>query len=96
MGVYEGLIGSFINDLFYVYAHYSGDACFYIGKGKNGRAWEANASSRNEHWWAYVSKLKSDGMGYDVKIVSAGLTEEEALAVEAALIRVRRPAFNLC
>lgn len=65
----------------YVYGHYKADTdeLFYIGKGKDKRAWDKH--SRNKHWNAVVKKH-----GYTVKILVDNLTDEEAYKRETELI----------
>lgn len=71
--------------MYYVYTHWHHDTgypvCFYVGKGKDGRAWVSD-STRNKMWHSVVAKH-----GCDVVIHSEGLTEEQAFKVEAGLIR---------
>lgn len=95
INIYEDLIGSFKHDLFYVYAHYIDQELIYIGKGKGGRAWEVKSSSRNDEWWSRIIKAMEDGVIHNVRIIAAGLEEEEALAIERELIRIRRPSCNV-
>lgn len=65
---------------FYVYGHYTADTneLFYIGKGKNRRAW----SKKRSDWW----KRKVNKHGHTVKILHDNLTEDEAFAKEIELI----------
>jgi hypothetical protein len=88
--VYEDLIGSMKTGRFYVYAHYYSGQCFYVGKGTGTRAWAKDP--RSDTWHEYVDAI---GGCFDVRIICADLSEAEALAVEAALIRVRKPACNI-
>jgi hypothetical protein len=55
---------------------------FYVGKGKNKRAW--TKKSRNNHWNNVVQKYG----GFDVEIVADKLTEQEAFNVEAKQIAI--------
>jgi hypothetical protein len=63
---------------YYVYAH----ACkksgkvFYVGKGKNDRAWSDN---RSRAWHEYVAALSE---GYEVCLLHKDLTEEESIKLE--------------
>lgn len=63
---------------YYVYAH----ACkktgviFYIGKGKESRAWNDRRSSR---WHEHVAALEG---GYEVLLLHQDLTEEESIELE--------------
>ena len=93
ISVYEQLISSIKTGSAYVYGHYFGATCFYIGKGNAGRAW--NASSRNDKWLEYVQRLKDAGVKYDIRIIAGNLSDDEALAIEEALIRVNSPACNI-
>ena len=85
----ENLINSFINGLHYVYYHINNETneVFYIGKGKGDRAW---SKGRNEIWGEYV--IKND---YRVSILCSNLSEEEALAIEKAMIIINKPITNI-
>ena len=95
MNIYEDLIGSFKHDLFYVYAHYIDRELIYIGKGTGKRAWEVNASCRNQLWWDRIITAMEDGDTHEVRIIAAGLEEDEAFAIERELITIRKPSCNL-
>lgn len=71
---------------FYVYEHWrlDRDECFYVGKGRFGRAY--SRSNRNVHWQNIVSKLERTGFSYEVRIVASGLSEEEAFNLEVERI----------
>lgn len=66
---------------FYIYKHIRLDTntIFYIGKGKNSRAYDR--STRNQHWKNIVSKH-----GYRVEFEVKGLLESEAYIKEVELI----------
>ena len=68
--------------MFYVYEHWrpDRDECFYVGKGKAGRA--NSMSKRNLHHKAIQTKLHRLGLAVEVKFVSFGLTEEQAFNLE--------------
>lgn len=67
--------------MFYTYAHTKPDGTiFYIGKGKDKRAW--SKYSRNKHWNNIVAKYKN----YNVEILANWDTEEEAFSHEILLI----------
>jgi hypothetical protein len=67
---------------FYVYEHWrlDRDECFYVGKGKGGRAY--SMKNRNRHHQAIVAKLGRIGSAFEVKIVASGLLEETAFMLE--------------
>lgn len=67
---------------YYVYLHKEEDTgnVFYVGKGKNGRAW--HFTSRTDAW-----KEIQREHGVTVEIVTGGLTEAQAMSIEAELIR---------
>lgn len=68
-----------MND-FYVYAHIAGNGqLFYIGKGRDKRAW--SKKGRNIYWRRVVAKH-----GYRIEIVLGELTEAQAFELEKSLI----------
>jgi hypothetical protein len=69
--------------VFYVYEHWrpDKDVCFYVGKGKNRRAWDMKGM-RNRHHKAVTSKLTALGFTVDVRIVMKDLTSVAAIALE--------------
>lgn len=71
------------NHIFYVYEHWRPDTgtCFYVGKGKDKRAWDMK-NMRNRHHMAITSKLTSLGFCVDVRIVVDQISEETALNLE--------------
>lgn len=71
-----------MNDLFYVYVHrkQSDNNIFYVGKGKDYRAF--SKKSRNKHWHNIVNKH-----GLKVEVVLNNLTENQALNLEIELIK---------
>lgn len=77
---------------FYVYEHWrlDRDECFYVGKGKGGRAY--SAKNRNRHHKAICAKLSREGFAMEVRMVATGLTEEEAFNLEIERIRFWREA----
>lgn len=77
---------------FYVYEHWrlDRDECFYVGKGKDKRAF--NMSNRNTHHRAIMGKLSREGSGMEVRMVATGLTEDEAFALEVERIAFWRKA----
>lgn len=85
----EKLIRSFINGKYYVYYHINNESneVFYIGKGKGDRAWSMN---RNCDWLEYVNNND-----YRASILCSGLSEEEALAIEKAMIKLKQPVTNI-
>lgn len=87
--LYNALIGSIKFGNYYVYYHVNKHTLevFYIGKGKGGRAWD---NDRNELWVKYVESNE-----YDIQIVAANLTEEEAFSIEGCLIKKRNPSCNM-
>jgi NUMOD3 motif len=67
--------------MFYTYAHTKPDGTiFYIGKGKDKRAWSKNG--RSTHWKNIVAKYKN----YDIQILANWDTEQEAFDHEILLI----------
>ena len=90
--IYEALIGSFKSGSYYVYSHVYDNKVFYIGKGINQRAWKNNVNCRNPDWFEFVNSIN---MNYEVRIIAANMSEEEALAIESALIKVNKPYCNI-
>jgi len=77
---------------YYVYEHWrlDRDECFYVGKGRAGRAY--SMKNRNRHHQAIVAKLSRIGSAFDVKMVAVGLTEVDAFALEIERIVFWREA----
>lgn len=71
-----------MSNTFYVYGHYTADTdqLFYIGKGTKKRAW--STENRNPHW-----KRITEARGYTIKFFQEDMTNEEAVKLEANLIR---------
>jgi hypothetical protein len=71
---------------FYVYEHWRADRdeCFYVGKGRGIRA--TNMSRRNQHHKAIQAKLKRQGMAVEVRMVAAGLSQDDAFRIEVERI----------
>ena len=71
-----------MSNIFYVYLHFreSDGRLFYIGKGKNKRAW--SHQRRNPYWKAIVAKH-----GLRVVIFERNLSESDAFRVEASLLK---------
>ena len=82
--------GALKSGSFYVYGHSFDGDILYIGKGKNSRAWDMHNTSRNEDWAKYVEKHGNP----EIVILATGLNEEEALAIESVLIKLRNPLLN--
>lgn len=77
--------------MFYTYAHTKPNGTiFYIGKGKDCRAWDKD--NRNTYWHNIVNKY-----GYEVKIIANNIDEELALLCEIEAIDIyKRRGFQLC
>lgn len=76
---------------YYVYIHRRADdgKVFYVGKGTSDRAWQLGYK-RNQHWNRVVAKH-----GFTVEIVENGLTNEQSIEKEIALI-AHYGIDNLC
>jgi len=72
--------------IFYVYEHWrpDKDLPFYVGKGKNNRAYKMK--DRNPHHKSIVNKLFKLGMCVEIRLVDHSLTEDEALHLEKSKI----------
>ena len=71
---------------FYVYLHRNLSGVFYVGKGTRERA---NSTTGRTKSWRENSKD-----GYIIQIIKSGLTEIEALTLEAQLIKIYQPTSN--
>jgi len=71
---------------FYVYEHWRPDtgACFYVGKGRDKRAWHVR--DRNDRHMKVLAKLRRLGLVVEIKIVVDGLDEIDAFQIERARI----------
>ena len=80
------------SEIYYVYEHWrlDRDECFYVGKGRGGRAY--SIKDRNRHHKAIVTKLNRTGSAFEVRMVAIGLSEEEAFALERDRIKFWREA----
>jgi len=78
--------------LFYVYEHWrlDRDECFYVGKGRGGRAY--SMKNRNRHHQAIVAKLGRIGSAFEVRMVSTGLSEQDSFELEKERIAFWRSA----
>jgi hypothetical protein len=78
--------------LFYVYEHWrlDRDECFYVGKGKGGRAY--SMKNRNRHHQAIVAKLGCTRSAFEVRMVATGLSELDAFSIEKERISFWRAA----
>lgn len=80
----------------YVYEHWRPDtgSCFYVGKGRSGRA---NKTGRNYLHANVVAKLERLGLSIEVKIIESGLSDAEAYQREIFQIALRRSeGHRLC
>ena len=85
-------------EIYYVYGHYKPgtDEIFYVGKGKNRRAWSKHRT--NKRWRNTTKKY----CGFDVRILLRNLKEYDSLCLEAMYINAygradlgRGPLVNL-
>jgi len=78
------------NNTHYVYGHFNliNKECFYIGKGKENRAWCSD--NRNDFWKNYTDKYPN----YEIRLLVVGLSEQESLEIEKLLIKSRKPVCN--
>lgn len=75
--------------VFYIYEHWRPDTncCFYVGKGKNRRAWRISGR-KNPHHKNIVAKLASLNLSVEVRIVLSNLSEQEAYDAEVLRIAI--------
>lgn len=76
------------NDLIhYVYEHWrpDKDVCFYVGKGKGGRANDMR-NGRNSHHKEIQEELGRLGMCVEVRLVKDGMTNKDSLSFEVERI----------
>ena len=85
---------------FYVYEHWRPDTgrCFYVGKGKDGRAFRTK-KNRNKFYLRIAKKLETLGLDVEIKIIASNLSEHHAHAFEVQRIAYWRghgaPLANL-
>ena len=74
-----------LNGKYYVYAHRRNDtgSIFYIGKGKDSRAWKTSGRESNKYWCNIVAKH-----GHTVELLKENLTEEESFIKEERFIKL--------
>lgn len=84
-----------MNNKYYVYIHIRPDTgdIFYVGKGKNKRAWAK--TDRNNHWINMVNKLKENGFNYDINIIKYFDNEVDAFNFEIETIKNIKKSNNL-
>jgi hypothetical protein len=72
-------------NIFYVYAHYKADTgeIFYIGKGRDNRAYQKKKTDGRSEWWHRIVNKH----GYTIKLLHENLSSEDALAKERELIQ---------
>lgn len=63
----------------YVRRRATDNSIFYVGKGKNKRAW--GTQGRSPYWWNIVNKH-----GYTIELIAQNLSEESAFELEVLLI----------
>ena len=75
---------------FYVYEHWrlDRDECFYVGKGRGGRAY--SMKNRNRHHQAIIAKLGRIGSAFEVRMVAVGLAEDDSFKLERDRIKFWR------
>jgi hypothetical protein len=75
-------------NIFYIYVHKrkTDSKIFYVGKGKNKRAWSTDR--KNNHWDNVVNKH-----GFYVEILESNLTEENAFLLEKEFISLFTKLF---
>jgi len=75
---------------FYVYSHLDADGTIlYIGKGKNGRAWDTQSRCEVHREW-----MQSRIPHLAVNVIASNLDEETAIELEKAMLRVLHPRWN--
>lgn len=78
-----------------VYEHWRSDksACFYVGKGNSRRPREMRRGRSARHS-RIVKKLAKAGLAVEVRIVAAGISEQDAFALEKERIAFWRKQHN--
>lgn len=71
-----------VNNDYYIYEHWRPDtnSCFYVGKGRNKRAW--NMLNRNVDHKLVQQELADAGLVIDIRIIIRDLSNDTALSVE--------------
>ena len=82
-------------NIFYVYLHHtkSGEVV-YVGKGKNGRAYEIESRAEDHRDFLFGCVSKNGTLDSFVTIYKGGLSEQEAFTLENSLITCVGPVFN--
>jgi hypothetical protein len=72
-----------VSAMAYLYEHWRPDTnvCFYVGKGSGNRA-HLFGIARSDRHRRIVEKLRRNGMRVEVRIISDGLSDEDALKLE--------------
>ena len=78
---------------YYVYLHLDQDEIVYVGKGTGDRAYRSGNRGSSVHS-AFLNSKFNEGASDHVQIVEYGLTEKEALALEAELLKDSDYRFN--
>ncbi len=81
---------TYMNKIYYVYKHMikETEEVFYVGRGKNNRAWDKNG--RNDYWKKIVNKYE-----YIVEIIKENLEIQESKDLEVLAIEEYKPRANL-
>jgi hypothetical protein len=81
---------------YYVYGYYDPRSyrLFYVGKGRGSRKYSHLKESGTGQKRRMIAAIRKAGLEPLVKIIASGLTEREALIVEAAIIWVLQPQLT--
>lgn len=77
---------------YYIYAHKDGADIIYIGKGCGGRIHDLNRTAAHRDFM--LSRQELGDFTY-AEFLRTGLTEAQALELEASLIKEHKPEFNM-
>jgi uncharacterized protein len=86
ISTFSGSIAEKLKSYVYVYCDPTDGSVFYVGKGKGNRCFEHLKSDDESEKCLRIKKLRDRKIEPRIDILAFGLTEEEALIVEAAAI----------
>lgn len=80
-----------MDEYHYVYGHFDGEECVYVGHGSGDRAWRVDYPFRSPQHWSW---LKVQDLSEAVVILQKDLTKVDAKEIERRIIYNDEPRFN--